>query len=377
MPQSVPTTVTQFRPPQLAASADLDAATELTSDMVDGYGAAEMQRSAALSDKLLSLIGQDNGGEFSEKLNDLVLVAKGLDPTEAAKQRGLWRKFLNWIGVKTETAQSQYKMLDAQISTLAGELGVHSKRQDGRKRDLESLYQENSDSYGEIEKLVLKGRAFLAKPISAPLAEVKSGMEAQKLADDQSLRHRLDKRITDLDVAMTLMLQTAPEIRIMQANAQALIDKFTTLVNLTIPAWKKQFALHVLQLEQKRSATVADAVDDATNDAFVKNASMLHDNTMQVAASGQRQIMDMATVEHVQGEILRTVADVRQLNADASASRAQIAGKLEHIRDDLVKSVAGQHVQIDVQKLARLPVFQDVTTTASGITSPQIREISK
>ncbi len=37
-----------------------------------------MQRSAQLSDKLLSLVGQDTGGEFSEKLGNLVLIAKGL-----------------------------------------------------------------------------------------------------------------------------------------------------------------------------------------------------------------------------------------------------------------------------------------------------------
>lgn len=356
------TSVMPLQPPK--ASTDLDAVTELLPEMVDDYGAAEMRRSAVLSDKLLALIGQDTAGEFSDKLNNLVLIAKGLDPAEAEKQRHWWRRFLNFLGVKAETVAAHYRMLDTQISTLAGELKVHSDRQLGRKRDLEALYGENEGSYEEIESLVKRGRGFLARVKEAPMAEVKSGMEAQRIADRQALAQRLNKRVTDLDVAMTLMLQTAPEIRIMQANAQALIDKFTTLVNLTIPAWKKQFALHVLQLEQKRSATVADAVDDATNDAFKKNADMLHDNTLQVAASGQRQIMDLSTIEHVQGEILRTVNDVRQLNAAASASRAEIAGKLTHIRDDLVASVAGQHVgQIAGNTAQALPSQNYVVNT--------------
>lgn len=355
----------------LEATADLDTIEKLTSAIVDNYGAAEMEKSAAVSDKLLAFVGQEAGTEFSDKLGNLILVAKGLDPAEAEKQRTWWRRLLNFFGVQTETAAAQFKMVDAQITTLAGELKNHSDRQRGRHTDLEKLFDENRKAYEEIGALVNKGRTYLQRQKDVPVAEVVTGMEAQDIADRKALAQRLDKRLTDLDVAMTLMLQTAPEIRIMQANANALVDKFTTLTKLTIPALKKQFALHVLQVEQKGSAVIADAVDDATNDAFKKNATALHDNTVQVAKSGQRQIMEVATVEFVQKELLRTIDDVRQINADASAARAGVAAKLTTIRHDLITSTAGQHIQALEYQRDFSPVLIEQKKYANDINTNQ------
>lgn len=322
------------------ATADLAAIDKLTPAIVDHYGVDAMDKSAMLSNKLLALVGAGNDDEFSGKLSELVMLAKGLDPAESKEKRSILRRILNLFGIAKEQAAEHYRKLDVQVSTLADELGGHSARQSQRIETLESLFGENTTSYNEVKQLVLKGREFLAKP-RAKIAEVADGMEAQALADQEAMAERLDKRIADLDVAMTLMLQTAPEIRIMQANARALVDKFTTLTKITIPAWKKQFALHILQSEQKRSALVADAVDDATNDAFSKNADLLRANTGQIAKAGQRLLLDTSTVQHVQDQIVATIADVRQIAQESHKMRLEAVEQLADMREKLKTEATG------------------------------------
>ena len=91
-------------------------------------------------------------------------------------------------------------------------------------------------------------------------------------------RQRLEKRIDDLKRAQMIAMQTAPEIRLLQNNSRMLIAKFQDIVAVTIPAWKKQFSLHILMEEQAKSAALVTAIDDATNAALRKNADLLRQN---------------------------------------------------------------------------------------------------
>jgi len=332
MLKGTPNPAVQIKAP---ASADLSQVTELTSAIVENYGVDAMERSAKMSDKLLAMSGAETGGAFSDKMLELTALAKGLDPQEAVKRRSWWFKMLKRMGLAKSKIDTQFKALDVQITTLSGELQRHSDRQRDRANDLEALFDENTRAYQEIEKLVIAGRAFLKRPRS-PITEAVGPMDAQKHVDQYALEQRLDKRLNDLDIAMTLMVQTAPEIRIMQANGRALVDKFTTLTKLTIPAWKKQFALHVMQLEQKKTASVSDAAEDATDDAIRQNADMLRETTSQIAAAGQRPMVRIGTIEHVQQQLLATVDDVRQITAEAARERVGLTKRLVVIRDDLV-----------------------------------------
>lgn len=54
---------------------------------------------------------------------------------------------------------------------------------------------------------------------------------------------RFERKLSDLELTRVIAMQTAPQIRMVQNNEIAMIEKIqTTLVN-TIPLWKNQMVL--------------------------------------------------------------------------------------------------------------------------------------
>lgn len=73
-------------------------------------------------------------------------------------------------------------------------------------------------------------------------------------------------------------MQTLPMIRMIQANNQMLVDKFHTIREITVPAWKRQFMLALSLNEQRNAVDLATTIDDTTNDLLRRNAALLHRN---------------------------------------------------------------------------------------------------
>jgi uncharacterized protein YaaN involved in tellurite resistance len=68
-------------------------------------------------------------------------------------------------------------------------------------------------------------------------------MSAQARNDLQSAVDALEKRVADMKVLQHAALQQLPMIRMVQTNNRMLIEKFHTIRELTVPAWKRQFML--------------------------------------------------------------------------------------------------------------------------------------
>src|SRR5690606_39451352 len=84
-------------------------------------------------------------------------------------------------------------------------------------------------------------------------------------------------------------MQSLPTIRMIQANNQALIDKFHTIREITVPAWKRQFMLAITLNEQQNAVQLATHIDDTTNDLLKRNADLLHRNSVETARANQRR----------------------------------------------------------------------------------------
>ncbi len=315
----------------------------LTSAFVEAYGTTEMETAAKGSDAILNSTSGDDSDEFVKKLGDLVLAAKGFDPKSMAKAGGFFGGLKGMFGNAKERFVSQFRTLDGQITTLTGALDIHANKQRQRIVALDGLFDENIVAYKALQILVTDGRTTIEatrKSLDAQLAQNPTdALTVQYLNDQSNLLARFEKRVADLDIAMTLAMQTAPEIRLIEANAGNLIDKFQSLKTITIPAWKKQFALYVIQLEQKKSAEIANTIDDATNESIRKNADMLRTNAGTITKAAERAVVDIETVEHVNVQLIGTIEDIKKIHADAALARQAATAKLDGLRKNLVASL--------------------------------------
>ena len=98
-------------------------------------------------------------------------------------------------------------------------------------------------------------------------------------------RLRFERRLHDLKLTRTIAIQTAPQIRLIQANDQSLVEKIQTSITNTIPLWKNQIIIALSLYRQQQALALQKAVTDTANELLAKNAEMLRTGS---ARSGAR-----------------------------------------------------------------------------------------
>mgnify|MGYP000920358138 CR=1 FL=1 len=350
--RSTPATTTQVAAPPNAAvqppahavaplPAGLNAPTPTRVAVSDSdltaLGEQSTRRVAAISEQLLGMVRGTGAEQFGVSLTQLVATAQQLDP-KLLFDKSLLGKLKGLFVSAKEQVKSQFRSVSGQLDALVGELERSARTYEQRIHELDDMYVANGEEYTALGEAVENGKALLValNEEIAQTPETRDAMAAQAIADRRQLAVRLEKRIDDLKRAQMIAMQTAPEIRLLQNNSRMLIAKFQDIVAVTIPAWKKQFSLHILMEEQAKSAELVTAIDDATNAALRRNADLLRQNTTEIARANQRALVDMETLEHVQKQLLGAFEDVQKINEEASAARAQTDAKLGALRDELI-----------------------------------------
>lgn len=316
-----------------------------TDEGIAGLGRAPMERVAGAADKLLEITRAGEIGAMGERLGDLVIAAKGLDP-EALRDKGFLRRLFGGARAVKERFFAQYRSVAAQIDRLVDELQRHAATQNARIGTMENMFVANETEYRELGQAIITGEAWVAQ-LNADIAAASAtpasdAIAAQALSDQRARLTRLEKRVHDLKIAQTLALQTAPQIRLMQQNARMLVTKFEDLVNVTIPAWKKQFSLQIILAEQQESAKVVNAVDEATNEAIRRNADLLKQNAGDIARSGNRALVDIETLQYSQAKLLEAIGDVKRITDEARAKRGEGERQLVELQRNLLTSLTGK-----------------------------------
>ena len=147
-------------------------------------------------------------------------------------------------------------------------------------------------------------------------------MAVQVVADFEAGVDRFEKKVHDLKLSRTIAIQTAPQIRLIQNNDKALIDRVQTAIYSTIPLWKNQLVIALGLQSQRRVLDMQRAVSDTTNELLKRNAEMLKANTLETAAENERGIVDIDTVKKVNEDLIATIEETVKIQRDGRAKRA-------------------------------------------------------
>ena len=129
-------------------------------------------------------------------------------------------------------------------------------------------------------------------------------------------------------------------LRLIQANAIQLIEKFSAVRDITIPMWRNQFAIQLSLADQRNAVDLANAIDDASNELMRKNAELVHGTSVGTARANQRSVIDIETLRTVNETLIRTVEEVREIHREGMAKRKQLGGELVQMREDLARRLA-------------------------------------
>ena len=319
---------------------------DLTSPTVTmSYGTKTMTDIAGFADTILANVRAKDAGAVGTDLQNLMLKVKGIKIEDIANSKKSFWASLPVIGSLFDTVSSKLAEYDSaakQIDAISDKL---DEAQLGLLKDievLEQLYENNKNFYTDLTAHIIAGEQRLeqARTVELPALEKKAqdskdNMDAQAVRDFADMINRFEKRLHDLKLSRTITLQTAPQIRMIQANNRTLAEKIQTSILATIPIWKSQLVLALSIHGQKNAAELQKSVADTTNEMLKKNAEMLQSSTIETAREVERSIVDVETLRDVQGKLINTIEETLNIANEGRMKRREAEKELAAMETDL------------------------------------------
>lgn len=306
------------------------------------FGRDVAEHTSQYADSLLDQVQNTDLDDAGAKLAQVVSVARALNLGPLSNQRSripVIGGFIDKMRLKGGDLMGRFDTTRVQIEKLLTEVQTTQVGLVERNRSLESMYSAVVEEHRMLGIHVVAGRLRL-HDLSLHSDELRPQVgndpsKLQRLADHDALIANLEKRVGDLTVLQQNAFQSLPSIRIIQSNNQLLIDKFHTIREVTVPAWKRQFVLLLSLNEQRNAVDLADTIDNTTNDLLKSNAALLHRNSVETAEANQRLVIDVETLQKVQNTLIQTVDDVLKIQREGVQKRADATKQIEAMRRDL------------------------------------------
>ena len=309
-------------------------------EQIMNYGSAAQKNISEFSDAALSSVRSKDLGEVGNMLSDLVVELQGLnfEPEEKKGLLGLFKKGTQNIA----SLKAQYDKAEINVDKIVEELEKHEVTLLKDISMMDKMYDKNSEYQKELTMYILAGKLrveqlrkeelpkYVAKAQESGLPE-----DAQAANDFANLIGRFEKKLHDLELTRTISLQMGPQIRMIQNNDLLMTEKIQTAIVNTIPLWKQQMVLALSMYHSQQAMEASHAVSEVTNDLLLHNAEALHTGSVEVAKESERGIVDLETLKKTNQHLIDTLEEVRKIQDDGRARRAEAEAELGRIEGEL------------------------------------------
>ncbi|MDY4487232.1 MAG: toxic anion resistance protein [Candidatus Limivicinus sp.] len=312
----------------------------LNTEQVMNYGSAAQKNITEFSDAALSTVRTKDLGQVGDMLSDLVIELKGLnfEPEEKKGLRGLFKKSTQSIA----SLKAQYDKAEVNVDKIVESLEKHEITLMKDISMMDKMYERNQEYLKELTMYILAGKIKIEHLRNVELPEMQakareSGLpeDAQAANDFANMIGRFEKKIHDLELTRTISIQMSPQIRMIQNNDTLMAEKIRSSIVNTIPLWKSQMVMALSLHHSEQAMKAQREVTDVTNELLTKNAQALHQGSVSVAREAERGIVDLETLKKTNQELIATLDEVRQIQDDGRARRAQAEEELGRIEGEL------------------------------------------
>jgi uncharacterized protein YaaN involved in tellurite resistance len=313
-----------------------------------GFG-ADAQRTVnnALTPVLQQVRVQDSGAT-GQLLTDLLHQTRALDPHSLLDgPSGLAGiPVLGKLFDKIQRFKERFDTVEKRVEQIVAELEKQQRVMGRDIRTLDVAFTENRKYRDALLVVIAAGEIKLQQlheDLDKAVAKANATndpYDAQAATDLNSLIDRLEKRLYDLKLGAVISLQTGPQIRLVQAADQALMEKIQTSLLNTIPLWKQQIIVALALFNQKKALGLQQAVTDTTNKLLQTNADMLHEGVTSVARETQRGIVEIETLVHTHEQLVSTIEDALRIQEEGRQKRIANEQELDKLSGDLGKQLA-------------------------------------
>ena len=309
-------------------------------EQIMNYGSAAQKNISEFSDAALSSVKTKDLGQVGDMLGNLVVELQGLnfDLEEKKGFLGLFRK----AGQSIAEMKAQFAKAETNVDKIVESLEKHEIMLMKDISMMDRMYQRNQEYMKELTMYILAGKLKIEQLRSVELPEKiahakETGLpeDAQAANDFANLIGRFEKKLHDLELTRTISVQMAPQIRMVQNNDSLMAEKIRSSIVNTIPLWKNQMVMAMSLYHSEQAMKAQRQVTDMTNQLLMKNAETLRQGSVGIAQEAERGIVDMETLKQTNMELIATLDEVRRIQDDGRARRAQAEEELGRIESEL------------------------------------------
>ena len=310
------------------------------SEQILNYGSAAQKNIADFSGAALGKVRTKDMGEIGDELSSLVVELQGLNFDESEKKGflGLFKKARQNIAA----LKAQYDQAEDNVDKITAELEKHEVTLMKDIAMMDKMYEKNQQYYKELTMYILAGKLKCKELREKDLPKLKmaakeSGKaeDAQAANDFANMIGRFEKKLHDLELTRMISVQMAPQIRMIQSNDSVMAEKIRSSIVNTIPLWKSQMVMALTLHHSQQAMEAQREVNDVTNRLLQANAEKLHQGSVEIAKESERGIVDIETLQKTNQELISTLEEVRQIQADGAAKRAEAEVELGRIEGEL------------------------------------------
>ena len=310
------------------------------SEQILNYGSAAQKNIADFSGAALGKVRTKDMGEIGQELSDLVVELQGLDFDEGEKKGflGFFKKQRQSIAA----LKAQYDKAEDNVDKITAELEKHEVTLMKDIAMMDKMYEKNQQYYKELTMYILAGKLKCKELREKELPELQEKARQSGKADDAQAANdfanmigRFEKKLYDLELTRTISIQMAPQIRMIQSNDSVMAEKIRSSIVNTIPLWKSQMVMALTLHHSQQAMEAQRNVNEVTNRLLQQNAEKLHQGSVEIARESERGIVDIETLQKTNQELISTLEEVRQIQADGAAKRAEAEVELGRIEGEL------------------------------------------
>ena len=342
--QEIPPEKLEFErlsPAEQAAVRDFAGQIDVTnSEQILNYGSAAQKNIADFSGAALGKVRTKDMGEIGEELSNLVIQLQGLDFDESEKKGflGFFKKQRQSIAA----LKAQYDQAEDNVDKITTELEKHEVTLMKDIAMMDKMYEKNQQYDKELTMYILAGKLKCKElretelpKLQATARETGKAEDAQAANDFANMIGRFEKKLHDLELTRMVSIQMAPQIRMIQSNDSVMAEKIRSSIVNTIPLWKSQMVMALTLHHSQQAMEAQRNVNDVTNRLLQQNAEKLHQGSVEIAREAERGIVDIETLQKTNQELISTLEEVRQIQADGAAKRAEAEIELGRIEGEL------------------------------------------
>jgi len=303
------------------------------------YGVGSQTKVSNFSNEILKQVRTKEMGGAEDILLNLRADIKSFD--EKVDKKPLLPFFDN-IKKKIQRMRTEYQSVEKNIHQIELKLEGHYKNLAKDVNIFDKLFAENQNYFKELSLYIAAGEEKLHEAHTVTLPQLKAEAEAsgdqhkiQAYKDMEQHVVRFERKVHDLKLTRMVVLQTAPQIRMIQNNSSSLMEKIQSSLVNTIPLWKNQMVLTLGIAHAQNALKAQRAVTDATNELLRRNSEMLKESTVEIARETERGIVDIETIKKANQDIVSTIEQVLQIQRDGREKRKVVEQELLQSENEL------------------------------------------